>query len=458
MKDYRLRKMAQRQRLAVLSLLAALATPAWAQSACVGDCDDDGSVDVAELLTGVQVALGAPLDTCPNLDGDGDLQVTVDELTSAAGNVLQGCLESTEVDVFDGFHAGDVEFLASDDLDGRDNLSPESALARAYLIDQIRDFTVGLNPAAAGDAAYEQIFAQGTNVLALIPGGELADEYVIVGAHYDHFNGCNGVCNGATDNVAGTAAVLAVARELADDLRPLRRSVVLAFWDGEEDGLLGSGHYIRNPLVPLNKTVAYINFDIQGANLLPSLRRFSFAVAPETGGPRLRQLVDEAAAGIDLDLRALSFIFGQGRSDYFHFVNARVPTVFFSDSTGPCYHTSRDDIDVVDFGKLAKQSEIATRLVERLAHTAVLPRYVRTVVSFSDALALRDLVATAQTNIDRFPQEDQAFVSQFRTQLDTLIDEGPEKFDSLDVTTLVGGVVRVVTLLTEQPCDGFLEP
>lgn len=458
MKNFRFRKMAQRQPLAVLSLLATLATPAWAQSACVGDCDGDGSVDVAELVLGVQIALGAPLDSCVSLDGDGDLQVTVDELTSAAGNVLQGCLESTEVDVFDGFDAGDVEFLASDELDGRDNLSPESALARAYLIDQIRDFTVGLNPAAAGDAAYEQVFAQGTNVLALIPGGELADEYVVVGAHYDHLNGCNGVCNGATDNVAGVAAVLAIARELADDPRPLRRSVVLAFWDAEEDGLLGSAHYIRNPLVPLSKTVAYINFDIQGSNLLPSLRRFSFAVAPETGGPRLLELVAEATQGVDLDLRALSFIFGQGRSDYFHFVNARIPTVFFSDSTGPCYHTSGDDIAVVDFGKLAKQSEIATRLVERLAHTAVLPRYVRTVVSYRDAVAIRDLVAAAQTDIDRFPEADQTFVGEFRAQLDTLISEGPEKFDSLDVTSLVGGVVRVVSLLTEQPCDGFLEP
>ncbi len=433
-------------------------TPTRSRNGCAGDCDGSGAIDVAELLLGVQIALGASVDTCGSLDDDGDGQVTVDELVTAVGHALQGCLAVVANDEFDGFRRGDVEILAADELDGRDNLSPESALARKYLIDQVRGFAVGLNAAATGDAAYEQTFAQGTNVLAVIPGSDLADEYVIVGAHYDHFNDCNGVCNGATDNVAGTAAVLAIGRELADNPRPPRRSVILAFWDAEEDGLLGSGYYIRNPLVPVNKTVAYVNFDIQGANLLPSLRNISFAVAPETGGPRLLELVEEAASGIDLNLRALSFIFGQGRSDYFHFVNARVPTVFFSDSTGPCYHTSRDDVAVVDFGKLAKQSEIGSRLVERLAQTAELPRYVRTVVRYEDAVAILEIVQKALVDIDRFPEAEQTFVRDFSVQIEAVVADGPEKFDSLDVATLAGGVVRVVSLLTEQTCDGFLAP
>lgn len=438
---------------------ATLATStASGQPSCVGDCNGDGSVDVAEVVSAVQIALGAALDTCSSIDADGDRRATVDEITSAAGNVLYGCLESGVDDAFDGFRPDDVNYLASDELDGRDNLSPESAQARAYLIDQLRDIAVGLTPGAAGDAAFEQEFDQGTNVLAMIPGGDLADEYVIVGAHYDHFNGCGAICNGATDNVAGVAAALAIAREISDNPRPLRRSVVFAFWDAEEDGLLGSAYYLRHPLVPLAKTVAYVNYDIQGANLLPSLRGLSFAVAAETGGPRMFELLSEATAASDLDVYALSFIFGQGRSDYFNFVNGRVPTVFFSDSTGPCYHTSRDDVSVVDFGKLAKQAEIGTRLVERLAHTPVLPSYVRTSVSYRDAETVLEIITRALDDIDRFPAEDQTFVRDLHAQIEQVVADGPQKFDAGDITALAGGVARVVELLTEQPCDGFLEP
>ncbi|HYD50533.1 MAG TPA: M20/M25/M40 family metallo-hydrolase, partial [Terriglobales bacterium] len=260
----------ERIAFSALALIVAAAN-ASAQTVCSGDCDGDGEVIVAELLTGINIALGsAAIASCTGLDRDGDLQITVDELTAATGNALIGCTEIGE-DVFDGFRAADLEYLASDELDGRDNGTPGSLAAQQYLIEQIRGLAVGLNPAASGDDAFKQAFPTGTNIIGVIPGTESPEEFVVVGGHYDHFGGCSGVCNGATDNAAGTVAVLAIARELADNPRPLRRSVVIAFWDAEEDGLLGSEHYIGNPLVPLAQTVAYVNFDIQGANLLPSL-------------------------------------------------------------------------------------------------------------------------------------------------------------------------------------------
>ena len=133
-----------------------------------------------------------------------------------------------------------------------------------------------------GDAAFLQPFDRGTNILAIIPGRELPDEYVIVGAHYDHTgSSCrtadptNTICNGATDNATGVAAVLAVGERLALVPGGPRRSVVLALWDAEEDGLRGSRAYVDAPLVPLEQTVAYVNLDIQGANLLPSLREYA---------------------------------------------------------------------------------------------------------------------------------------------------------------------------------------
>ncbi len=97
--------------------------------------------------------------------------------------------------------------------------------------------------------------------MAKIPGGPLADEYVIIGAHYDHLgNTCRNtdasdtICNGATDNGAGIAAVLDIARKIKAAGTP-RRTVVLALWDREEDGLLGSNYYVQHPIVPLAKTI-----------------------------------------------------------------------------------------------------------------------------------------------------------------------------------------------------------
>ncbi|MCB1842593.1 MAG: hypothetical protein KDI09_06485, partial [Halioglobus sp.] len=76
--------------------------------------------------------------------------------------------------------------LSNDTFEGRDNASAGSLLAQDYLIDLLSEGTLGLNAGASGDAAFRQTFTGGTNILALIPGSDLADEYVIVGAHYDH--------------------------------------------------------------------------------------------------------------------------------------------------------------------------------------------------------------------------------------------------------------------------------
>ena len=91
-----------------------------------------------------------------------------------AAGLLSGCT------------ARDVAVLSDNALRGRDNGTPGSAIARGYLIDQLKPIATGLNSSASGDAAYTQSLAGGTNVVAVIPGTDLADEYVVVGAHYDH--------------------------------------------------------------------------------------------------------------------------------------------------------------------------------------------------------------------------------------------------------------------------------
>ena len=116
--------------------------------------------------------------------------------------------------------------------------------------------------------------AQVANVIGVLEGdGPLADETIVIGAHYDHlgFGGygsrnpkIHAVHNGADDNASGTVALLELARRLSQsDRKPARRIVFMAF-SAEERGLLGSRHYVNHPLFPLENTVAMFNFDMVG--------------------------------------------------------------------------------------------------------------------------------------------------------------------------------------------------
>jgi hypothetical protein len=357
----------------------------------------------------------------------------------------------------------DETVLSSDAMNGRENATPGSAFAQSYLIAQLKQFSVGLDPARSGDGAFTQPFDGGTNLLAKIPGGSLAHEHVIIGAHYDHIgntcrtaNPADTICNGATDNAAGTAVALEVGRMIKAAGTP-RRTVIIALWDREEDGLLGSRFYTQNPLVPNASVVAYINLDIQGANLLPSLRTTSFAVGAETGGSRLTSAVTNAVGTGKLRTQLVSAIFGQGRSDYVNFTNVGVPNVFFSDSTGPCYHTAQDELRVVDFAKLDLQVGITYRLARDLIAGDVRPTFSATnpLATFDDAVVLAGITNSAIGDLGRFSPADQQTLLQFRDDLNAIVAAGAAAFDNDDVATLVAGAAGAVQILTTGTCDGF---
>jgi len=348
----------------------------------------------------------------------------------------------------------DIAKLSGDALGGRNNGTPGSTAARQFLTEQLQPL----------GTVQTQAFSGGTNVVATIPGTDLADEYVVVGAHYDHLgSSCQSkksndtICNGATDNAAGVAAALAIARSVG--AKHTRRSVVIGLWDGEEDGLVGSRWYADHPLVPLADTVGYVNFDIQGANLSPSLRDKSFAIGSESGGAGLQQIVHDAINGSTLQTETLSTIFGQGRSDHVSFLSKQIPTVFFSDATGPCYHTNADEISIVDFDKLQREIGIAARVTRALANSSSPPAFVSgtPLATFSDAVALERTIQLLWQDRDRFSASDQATISDVRDDLTGIVADGEAAFGSDDVSTLLSDAATVVnSILVKGPCDGFL--
>jgi hypothetical protein len=348
----------------------------------------------------------------------------------------------------------DIGQLASDAMGGRNNGTAGSTAARQFLVKELQP--VG--------SVQTQAFSGGTNVVATIPGTDLADEYVVVGAHYDHLgSSCQSkqsgdtICNGATDNAAGVAAALGIARAIG--AKHTRRSVVIGLWDGEEDGLVGSRWYVDHPLVPLADTVGYVNFDIQGANLSPSLRNKSFAIGSESGGAGLQQIVHDAISATTLQTETLSTIFGQGRSDHVNFLGHQIPTVFFSDATGPCYHTNADEFEIVDFPKLDTEIGIALQVTRALANTSTPPVFVSgtPLATFSDAVALERTIQLLWQDRDRFSAADQATISDVRDDLTGIVADGEAAFGDDDVGTVLSDAATVVnSILVKGPCDGFL--
>ena len=127
------------------------------------------------------------------------------------------------------------------------------------------------------------------NVVGVLEGsGPMADETIVIGGHYDHLGfggegslafGSKEIHNGADDNASGTTMVMEMARRLSSQRDPLPRRVVFILFSAEERGLLGSQHYVDNPLFPIDKTIAMVNTilqstihkDIPSVNLKPAL-------------------------------------------------------------------------------------------------------------------------------------------------------------------------------------------
>jgi hypothetical protein len=170
-----------------------------------------------------------------------------------------------------------VSFLASDEMRGRANGSPEMKIAADWVSKMFSE--AGLMPVLP-DGAYIQNYSftgrqqQKTderNVIGMIPGSDpsLKGQYIFLSAHFDHIGirkGGSGdsICNGADDNAAGTATLIAIAKAIKDSGKKPGRSIVFAAFSGEERGMRGSRYLVANPPVPLKDIYADLNFEMTG--------------------------------------------------------------------------------------------------------------------------------------------------------------------------------------------------
>ena len=360
-------------------------------------------------------------------------------------------------------NVGVYDVIADDIFAGRNNNTPGSLAVQAILINELKRIGLGLNVTQTGDDTYKQSFAglaPGTNLLAYIPGSSLPGEYIMVGAHYDHLGGSPpNVFNGATDNASGVGAVLAVAAAIQSLPTPPQRSVIIALWDSEEDGLAGSEFFSNNPLVPLSSIKSYVNFDISGQNLLPSLRSTTFAIGAESGGLLQQLLLLVAGQESELNVTPLSRAFGQDRSDHASFVDDGVPVVFFSDATGSCYHTTGDDVSIVDVDKLGEEAAFAFRVVVGLTEAVAPPAFKPTSpfgTVYQDAVQILAAIDLALADLSLFPTADQAAILSAQAAVQTVVDDGATNFNGGDGITVLLAAQDLLNAVEALPCDGFV--
>lgn len=218
-----------------------------------------------------------------------------------------------------------------------------------------------------------------SNIIGIAEGsGALADETIVIGAHYDHLGMGNygsrsrdagkAIHNGADDNATGTAAVMELARRFAKgDQSPARRIVFVCF-SAEELGLIGSRHYVQNPVVPLEQTVAMINFDMIGYLREDSLLTFGWDTAKEFD----RLLIE---SNTDVGLTLVKPPGGFGGSDHLAFNSAKIPNLFFNTGLTGVYHTPDDDFEAINVPGTARVIDFSERLVEILRTIEQRPQY-----------------------------------------------------------------------------------
>ena len=260
------------------------------------------------------------------------------------------------------------------------------------------------------DATYDVIQTRLTrNVVGLIEGSDssLKDTYVLMGAHYDHIGyeqfafgdrrnaiaSCAGqsrptprpgdiINNGADDDGSGTVTLMALAKAFARGPR-MKRSVLLVWHTSEEGGLTGSRFMADHPLVPLEKVSAQLNIDMVGRNRCddPTEANTVYVVGSDRISTELHNVNEDSNAALPSPLMLnyelndpsdLESIYT--RSDHYSYASKGVPIIFFTTGLHRDYHYVTDEVDKIEFPKMARITALVYGTAARLANLDHQPR------------------------------------------------------------------------------------
>ncbi|WP_108823277.1 M20/M25/M40 family metallo-hydrolase [Dysgonomonas sp. Marseille-P4361] len=282
-----------------------------------------------------------------------------------------------------------IEFLASDALEGREAGKNGSKIASEYIKAMLQE--IGIKPLNNSyfqefeayskerqkrvrfsvhpdsiakykkEAAHRKLEMR--NVLGYIEG-ENKDEFAIIGAHFDHLGIDEAlvndkIYNGADDNASGVSAVLQIAKAFVKSGKKPKRSIIFAFWDGEELGLLGSEFFMLN--FPNSSQIkSYLNFDMIGRNndeSKPNHVVYFYTEANKAFGEWLKNDIKKYNLDLAPDYRPWDKPIGG--SDNSSFAKREVPIIWYHTDGHPDYHQPSDHADKINWSKLVNITKAA---------------------------------------------------------------------------------------------------
>lgn len=274
-----------------------------------------------------------------------------------------------------------IGFLASDELEGREAGFQGGRIAGEYIVSNLK--TMGIAP--LGESYYQPFEAynkerqkrgrfqvhpdsiaqlkQGVhqklsmrNILGKIEGKN-PNEFVIIGAHYDHLGfdpmlDGDQIYNGADDNASGVSAVLQVAKAFLASGQQPERTVIFAFWDGEEKGLLGSEYFVQNCSF-LKDVKGYLNYDMIGRNsneAVPEQVDYFYTEANKVFGDWLKNDIKT----YNLNLKPIYHAWDKpvGGSDNGSFAKRDIPIIWYHTNGHPDYHMPSDHVEKINWDKI----------------------------------------------------------------------------------------------------------
>ena len=231
----------------------------------------------------------------------------------------------------------------------------------------------------------EHVHKPDRNVLAVLPPVG-TDEYIVVGAHYDHLGlGSTGsslarsgeegkVHAGADDNASGTATVMELAASIAAaasaERTTFRRGVIFALWSGEEIGIIGSARFVEKPPVPIDKIVAYVNFDMVGR-----LKENKLSVQAVGSSKVWRRLLEKrnVAAGFQLVMGEDPYL----PTDVTSFYPKKIPVLNFFTGAHEDYHRPTDTAEKLDYAGTERIVKFAERIILDVVNAPERPDFSR---------------------------------------------------------------------------------
>jgi len=260
-----------------------------------------------------------------------------------------------------------VAALADDTFEGREAGSRGNRAASQYIVERLKK--VGLTPAGS-KASFIQSGNGCNNILATLEGSdpELKQQVVLIGAHFDHVGYGNNrnsygpvgyIHNGADDNASGVAGLLEIAHAMSLLPEAPRRTILFAFWDGEEKGLIGSQYWANQPTIPLSRVVLAMNIDMIGR------LRSRLDVYGTRSSWGLRGLISSQNADTQIPLNFTWEM--KPDSDHHTFYSREIPVIMVHSGMHEDYHRPSDDVQKINSEGLQQVSRMLFGVLLELA-------------------------------------------------------------------------------------------